>query len=191
MVRGFCLNHYRRFENEEERRNWQNPDAILVSIGLKPGLTFLDIGCGDGFFAIPAARIVGEKGVVYGLDSDEDAIDRLGKRARAEGLLNLNLKVGEAEETVLCKGCADIVFFGIVLHDFDSAPKVLSNARKMLKPDGRLVDLDWKKEPMNRGPPLRIRFSEEEAADLIEKAGLKIETVNTSEPYHYVIIARP
>jgi ubiquinone/menaquinone biosynthesis C-methylase UbiE len=190
MVRGFCLNHYRCFENGEERRNWQNPDVILASIGLKPGFTFLDIGCGDGFFAIPAAKIVGEKGVVYGLDNDEEAIDRLGERARAEGLLNLRLKVGEAEETVLCKGCADIVFFGIVLHDFDSAPKVLSNAKKMLKPDGRLVDLDWKKEPMSLGPPLRIRFSEAEAANLIEKVGLKIKTVNASEPYHYIIVAR-
>jgi ubiquinone/menaquinone biosynthesis C-methylase UbiE len=191
MVRGFCLNHYRCFENGVGRRNWQNPDVILASIGLKPGFTFLDIGCGDGFFAIPAAKVVGEKGVVYGLDKDEEAIDRLGERARTEGLLNLRLKVGEAEETVLCRGCADIVFFGIVLHDFDSAPKVLSNAKKMLKPDGRLVDLDWKKEPMNLGPPLRIRFSEEEAANLIKKAGLKIETVNVSEPYHYVIVARP
>jgi hypothetical protein len=50
--------------------------------------------------------------------------------------------------------------------------------------------LDWKKEPMNLGPPLRIRFSEAEAANLIEKVGLKIKTVNASEPYHYIIVAR-
>ena len=98
--------------------------------------------------------------------------------------------MGRGEETILCEGCADIVFFGIVLHDFESASKVLSNAKRMLKHDGRLVDLDWKKKPMDLGPPLRIRFSEEKAAGLIRDAGLKIETVKTDQPYHYVIIAR-
>lgn len=183
------MGHYGFFD-ERERKKWQNPEAVLKSIGLKPGFTFADIGCGDGFFAIPAAKVVGQKGLVYGLDVDEDAISRLSERARREGLVNLVLKVGKAEEAVLCDGCADIVFFGIVLHDFESVTKVLSNAKKMLKHDGRLVNLDWEKKPMEIGPPLRIRFSEEEAASLIKEAGFKIETVKANEPYHYVIIAR-
>lgn len=181
---------HRFFDDDTERKKWQNPEAVLASIGLKPGLTFLDIGCGEGFFSIPAARIVGEKGRVYGLDADEDAIGRLGERARKLGLSNLILRVGRGEDTILCDGCADIVFFGIVLHDFESASKVLSNAKRMLKHDGRLVDLDWKKKPMDLGPPLSIRFSEEKAAGLIREAGLRIETVKTDQPYHYVIIAR-
>jgi ubiquinone/menaquinone biosynthesis C-methylase UbiE len=184
------LGHYAFFD-ERERKKWQNPEAVLMSIGLKPGFTFVDIGCGDGFFAIPAAKVVSQKGLVYGLDVDEDAISRLSERARTKGLVNLVLKVGKAEKIILCDGCADIVFFGIVLHDFESVTKVLSNAKKMLKHDGRLIDLDWKKKPMEMGPPLHIRFSEEEAAGLIKEAGFKIETVKTNEPYHYVIIARP
>jgi cyclopropane fatty-acyl-phospholipid synthase-like methyltransferase len=44
--------------DETERRKWQNPEAILSEIGLKSGQTFVDIGCGDGSFAIPAARLV-------------------------------------------------------------------------------------------------------------------------------------
>ena len=53
--------HRHRF-NEAERRKWQNPEAILVDIGLAPGFTFVDVGCNDGFFALPAARVVGEGG---------------------------------------------------------------------------------------------------------------------------------
>lgn len=178
------------YSHETERKKWQNPEVILVSVGLQPGFTFVDVGCGDGFFTLPAARIVGKNGRVYGLDVDEDAIGRLSGRASQEDLVNLTLKVGEAEKLILCEGCADIVFFGIVLHDFKSAGKVLSNARRMLKRNGRLVDLDWKKKPMDMGPPLRIRFSEEKATSLIEEAGFKVEPVKTEEPYHYVIIAR-
>lgn len=182
---------HRIFHDETERRRWQNPELILTNIGLRPGCIFMDIGCGDGFFTLPAARLVGEKGKVYALDIDYEAIRRLRDKALKEGLRNLNLKVGAAEETIMCETCADIVFFSLVLHDFKDPSKVLKNAKRMLKRTGRLVNLDWKKEPMELGPPLRIRFSEEEARRLIEAASFKIENIKETGPYHYIIIAKP
>lgn len=179
------------YGSEQERRKWQNPEAILVDVGLKNGLTFIDMGCGDGFFALPAAKLVGKKGKVYGLDINAEAIRRLKKKSLEEGLRNMHLKVGAAEETVFCETCADIVFFGIVLHDFRDPANVLVNAKTMLKPAGRLIDLDWKKASMESGPPLRTRFSEKKAANIIQKAGFKIETVKETGPYHYMIIAKP
>lgn len=179
------------YGSEMERRKWQNPEAILVDVGLRNGLTFIDIGCGDGFFALPAARLVGKNGKVYGLDINAEAIRRLKEKGLKEDLRNMHLKVGAAEETVFCKACADIVFFGIVLHDFRDPANVLFNAKTMLKPAGRLIDLDWKKTAMQLGPPLRIRFSEKKAASVIHKAGFKIETVKEAGPYHYLIIAKP
>jgi ubiquinone/menaquinone biosynthesis C-methylase UbiE len=180
---------YRRYPDERERRKWQDPEAILNSIGLQAGLTFMDIGCGTGFFALPAARIIGESGKVYGIDKDAESINNLKKMADSEGLHNLDLTVGKAEEVVKCTACADIIFFGIVLHDFENPAVVLENARKMLKPGGRLVNLDWKKEPTELGPPLKIRFSQEEAVRLIEAAGFRIQKVAESGPYHYLVMA--
>lgn len=177
---------------ERFRRRWQNPEAILNRVGLKSGLTFVDVGCGSGFFAIPAAHIVGENGKVYGLDIDSNAISTLREKARREDLTNLDLKVGRAEETILCEECADIVFFANVLHDFENPNKVLTNARKMIKPSGRLVNLDWKKKAtVMLGPPLRIRLNEKEASNLIETTGFKVESIEESGPYHYLIIAKP
>jgi ubiquinone/menaquinone biosynthesis C-methylase UbiE len=177
--------------DDHERRRWQNPEAILSSIGLRSGLTFVDIGCGGGFFALPAARLVGKKGRVYGLDTNTDSIASLEERATREGVRNLYLTVGRAEETVICKQCADIIFIGMALHDFQDPSKVLENARSMVKPAGRLANLDWKKEPMEFGPPLRIRFSTEMAVSLIEGAGFAVETVKDTGPYHYLVIATP
>jgi ubiquinone/menaquinone biosynthesis C-methylase UbiE len=178
------------YHDEKERRKWQNPEAVLADIGLRPGFTFVDVGCGEGFFTIPAARIVGKNGKVYGVDVYKEAIDRLKEKAAKEGLRNLNLKTAAAEDTVLCERCTDIVFFGIDLHDFRDPAKVLVNAKRMLKPTGRLVDLDWKKEPMELGPPLHIRFSQEEATKRIEAAGFRIETAKEAGAYHYIIIAK-
>ena len=61
----------------------------------------------------------------------------------------------------------------------------------MLKSTGRLVNLDWRKEPMELGPPLQIRFSEKEAKSLIENTGFTIEAVKDVGSYHYIITAKP
>ena len=176
---------------DSERRRWQDPEAILSSIGLGPGFTFIDIGCGRGFFALPAARIVGKKGKVYGVDADTESIASLKEQASKEGLENVYLTIGRAEETIVCQHCADIIFIGMALHDFQDPSRVLENARSMARPTGRLVDLDWKKEPTGFGPPFRIRFSVEVAVGLIEQAGFAVETTKDSGPYHYLVIARP
>ena len=175
--------------DETTRRSWYNPEAILRDLHL--GMTFMDIGCGDGFFSILAAKKVGEKGKVYAVDSDASAIEKLKFKAETEDLKNIVAKVGAAEETVFCSECADFVFYSMVLHDFADPAKVLQNARQMIKPTGRLVDLDWKKQEMPFGPPFKIRFSEEYASGLIKRAGFQIEGVKEAGSYHYLVTAKP
>ena len=178
-------------EDEAARRRWQHPESILEGIGLAPGDTFIDVGCGDGFFALPAARTVGPHGRVCGIDIDAEALDLLQEKAFREGLDNVVLHHGAAEDLVLCEGCADIVFFGISLHDFEDPVRVLRNAKRMAAPDGRIVDVDWRKEPLPLGPPSAKKFSTEHAASLMAEAGLRVTGVAESGPYHYIITAVP
>jgi ubiquinone/menaquinone biosynthesis C-methylase UbiE len=182
----------RQFRSDDpERRQWQDPEKILTSIGVAPGMVFIDVGCGDGYFALPAARRVRPSGKVYAVDSDAAAIERLRDQVAREGLDNLFSEVREAEETVVGEGCADYVFFGIDLHDFEDPAQVLLNAKKMLRPHGHLIDLDWKDASMDFGPPQQKRFSIDKARYLIESAGFTIISVNDAGPYHYLIIASP
>lgn len=184
------VNEKRFRADDPERRTWQDPEKILASIGLREGMTFVDAGCGEGYFAIPAARIVGPGGKVCAFDINPEAIVVLCEQAADGELVNLRAKAGSGEETVLCHGCADIVFFGINLHDFADPSLVIRNAREMLKSSGKLVDLDWKATPMAFGPPAQKRFSEEKAAKLIAAAGFRIVSIEDAGPYHYRIIAR-
>ena len=180
----------RRFRADDpERKTWQDPGTIFSSIGLSTGMVFIDIGCGEGYFSLPAARRVGIGGKVLAADIDPGAVAALRTSAANEGLDNLLADVKAAEETVFCDGCADIVFFGIDLHDFADPKKVLSNAHKMLKPSGRLIDIDWKDEPMDFGPPQEKRFSVHKAQEMIEAAGFRILSVRDEGPYHYLISA--
>ena len=147
--------------------------------------------CGDGFFSILAAKRVGEKGRVYAVDIDPSAIEKVKQKAKAEGLVTIIAKAGRAEETVFCENCADFIFYSMDLHDFDNPAKVLQNAKEMLKLNGQLIDLDWKKMEMPFVPPLSIRFSEEKASGLIEATGLKVINVRDAGRYHYLITAKP
>ena len=151
----------------------------------------VDIGCGEGFFAIPSARRVGKSGTVIGIDINHEAVGRRMERAGREGLHNIQGCSGTGEETIVCEGYADVVFFGIDRHDFSDQRKVLANARRMMKTDGRLVDLDWKKETTPFGPPQNIRFSEQEAAEFIREAGFSVIEVRDIPPWFYRITAVP
>jgi len=154
-------------------------------------MIFVDIGCGDGFFALLAAKVVGEAGIVYAVDSDAEGIHRLNQKAEEQHLENIRVKVGAAEETVFCTGGANIVFCSMVLHDFKDPVQVLRNAKKMLNVKGKFVNLDWKKQQNPFGPPFRIRFSEQEAMGLLKMSGYIVTKLEDAGPYHYVITAEP
>ena len=188
MAGGGSLRRY----NNEGRSRWQDAPAILALIGLKPGDTMADIGAGDGYFSIPAAQIVGNSGSILALDAYPEAITALQTAASAAGFTNIKTTVGEAEKTLICTGCADIVLLANVLHDFNDPVAALKNARLMLKHSGKLADLDWKKDTDQPfGPPFAIRFNQEKAGALLEKAGFKVISSELVGPYHYLLIAEP
>src|SRR3972149_5543712 len=86
--------------DEATRRSWFNPEKVLADAGLGSGMVFVDVGCGDGFFTIVASQLVGEKGMVYAVDIDASAVERLKRRAAEKGLSNVKAVVAEAEEKV-------------------------------------------------------------------------------------------
>jgi ubiquinone/menaquinone biosynthesis C-methylase UbiE len=175
--------------DESIRRSWYSPEAILESLG--EGMVFADVGCGDGFFTLLAAKKVGLKGKVYAVDIDAQAIGRLKDKAALLGLQNIATEVGSAEEAVFCSKCVDMVFYSMVLHDFSDPTCVLKNAWNILKPTGILIDLDWKKMQVPFGPPYEIRFSEDYASTLLQNAGFEVIDVKDVGAYHYVLDAKP
>ncbi len=190
MEHAHQYHHGRGFHYDEvARRKMQNPEEILSGVGLREGMTFVDVGCNDGFFTMPAGKMVGDSGKVYGVDVDAEAIERLQERACDAGLKNIEALVETGEKTIFCQGCADMIFFGTVMHDFQDSLKVLKNAREMLAPGGSVVNLDWKKVPTEMGPPLEIRLTEEDAIMLMENAGLKVTEMKDLSENFYIIVA--
>jgi ubiquinone/menaquinone biosynthesis C-methylase UbiE len=188
MAGGGSLHDY----NHAERRLWQDAPAILAQIGLKPGDTLIDVGSGDGYFSIPAAKMVGYAGMVFALDVNEQALAELRAAADAASLKNIQAIHGDAEATVLCEHCSDVVLMANVLHDFTDPIAALRGARLMLRKGGKLADLDWKKEKDQlHGPPYARRFDQAKATSLLEQAGFRVVSRALVGPFHYLLLAEP
>lgn len=171
------------------RRETQDPEALWTRVGLESGATVVDVGAGTAFFAIPAARRVGPQGRVYAVEVSEELIDLLRERRGTEDLPQL-LPIQSTLSTIpLESGIADVVLLANVLHDIP--PSTLSEAVRLLKPHGRLVNVDWKKLESPGGPPFEIRLSLPEAEELLGRHGLATIDRWDFGPWHYGLILRP
>lgn len=115
--------------------------GVVASLGITPGLTVLDLGCGDGTTAIPAARLGGD---VLGVDIAKNLVDAGNRRAQAEGLTNLRFQQGDATNL---SGLADRQF-ELVVSIFGAmfAPRPFDVAKEMVRvtrPGGRIVMGNW------------------------------------------------
>jgi len=115
--------------------------AFLREIGIKPGQTVLDFGCRVGHYTIPAAKIVGNNGIVYAIDTEEYALKELNQRANAHKLTNIKIiKISGRTKLPPEGGTVDVVLFYDVLHYFgkDSRKSLYQEAFRVLKQDGFL-----------------------------------------------------
>lgn len=171
-----------------ERNKWQNPVTLLNHLGLSTNMCLVDIGCNDGYFTIPAARIVGVGGKIYAIDIDQEALNNLNKKLIEFKIKNVDPINARGEDAIPCHQQADRVFVGMSLHDFDDPLQVLINAKEMLKISGAIYNLDWKKEKItNLGPPADIRLSIEQVTVLAHQAGLKVEHIEDIDQNFYLI----
>lgn len=96
------------------RRKYFDPYKILKNAGLKPGQKVLEVGCGPGFFTIPAARILTNTGIIYAVDIHRLAIKRVQNKIQKEELVNINTILTDATSTDLSDQSIDLAFlFGL------------------------------------------------------------------------------
>lgn len=113
------------------------PLLKLEEMRVKSGDTVLDFGCGPGGYTLEAARIVGDRGRVYGLDVEPYATRRVAAAAARRGMDNIEVIVSGCE-TGLDSACVDVILLYDVFHDIEDADCVLDELRRVIKPQGIL-----------------------------------------------------
>ena len=129
------------FMMESRLRQWlMNPVKTLQGAGIEPGQTVLEVGCGTGFFTIPAARLLGDQGSLVAMDPLQDYARRVSAKAKAAGLHNVRVVKRDALNTGLDAASMDMVLlFGVI--PFPSLPlsRLLPEMHRVLKPDGNMA----------------------------------------------------
>jgi ubiquinone/menaquinone biosynthesis C-methylase UbiE len=129
-------------------------------LAIAPGDVIADIGAGTGYFSIPMAGFV-PRGKVFAVDAQQGMLDLLS--AKTSGLQNIEKVCARAEFTQLESGSCDLAFYANIWHELDDRGKVLLEALRILKPQGRIAILDWRKDvEWTSGPPLEHRLSPQE-----------------------------
>ena len=180
----------RAYLDSDERKSYLDARAILRASGVRAGMRFADIGSGTGFFALPAAELVGPSGHVDAVDLSPVMLEDLEAKLGRTTVQNVTAVLSTEDRIPLADRSVDVVFLACVLHEL-AGPATLLECRRIVRPQGRLTDIDWKKEEMEFGPPREHRLDESEAKALLADAGFSPTRTFQAGPYHYGIEARP
>jgi ubiquinone/menaquinone biosynthesis C-methylase UbiE len=167
------------------------PDKFWQDLGLRAGQTVVHLGSGPGFYVIPAATIVGKSGKCIGIDIQANLLAETESRAAREGVADIVHTIrGNLENergSTLPPASGDWVLVANILHQ--SAPaKIFAEAARVVKPDGRVVVVEWDVGASPLGPPGSVRIAKPDALAAAEGAGLKAWREFKPSPYHYGII---
>ena len=163
-----------------------NPDQIIKSIPLKSNMNACDLGCGSGGWVIPLARILKE-GTVYAVDILEEALSALNSKTSSQGIINIKTIKGDVEGNLnLKEDYFDLVLMTNLLFQVDNKLAVLELAKRLIKNDGMIMVVDWKKDAPMGSKEGRISLSE--TKEIGEKIGLKVEKEFLAGGFHWGVI---
>lgn len=117
---------------------FRNPYKLLKTAGLKAGQKVLEVGCGPGFFTIPAAKIVGNEGFVYAVDIHPRAIEKIQDKIERKGIQNVRPILANASNTGLPDRSIDLTFIFGLRYIAGGLENVISEIHRILKPGGVL-----------------------------------------------------
>ena len=126
---------------ESRFRRWLlNPVKTLKGAEIKPGQSVLEVGCGTGFFTIPAAEMIGDKGSLIAMDPLSDYVERVSKKVKEADLKNVRVVKRDALDTGLDNASIDMVLlFGVIPFPFLPLARLLPEMHRVLQPGGTLA----------------------------------------------------
>jgi precorrin-6B methylase 2 len=174
--------------DRSERESEENPEGALDAIGIKPGMVVADVGAGTGYMSLRMAKRVGPSGKVYSEDVQPEMLRRLRQNATDAKLNNIQTVLGGEADPRLPPNALDLILLVDVYHEFSQPQKMLRKMRESLKPDGRLVLLEYRKED----PSIPIRpehkMSVQEVKLEVEAEGFHLDQVLETLPRQHIII---
>jgi ubiquinone/menaquinone biosynthesis C-methylase UbiE len=175
---------------------WPEPAAVLTRLGVRPGMTVIDLCSGDGWFTLQIARIAR---TVFAIDIDSKLLETARLRLEESGRTNCRFIEGDAYDVAsLAPEPADFVFLANAFHGVPEKPRLVTGVRAALKPSGLFAIVNWHARPREetvvlgepRGPATELRMTPEATIESVEPIGFRLSEVVDVSPYHYGAVFR-
>ncbi|MFZ3578932.1 class I SAM-dependent methyltransferase [Virgibacillus sp. DJP39] len=171
----------------DERKVLLPPNKIIEYLKLDPDDIVADLGAGNGYFTIPIAT--GTNNTVHAVDIEPKMLDMLKEYAAKEQLDNINYVVSDLEDIQLVDSSVNKVIVSLVIHEVANLETALTEIKRILKPGGELLMIEWKAVDTESGPPLHERISSEKMLELLNTMNFEAEVIDLN-PKHYAVKAR-
>jgi ubiquinone/menaquinone biosynthesis C-methylase UbiE len=130
----------------DSRDREEDCKTMLAALHVKPGDVVCDLGCGNGFYTLKLAKLVGDKGKVVAVDIQREMLELLKDRAAEEKITNIEPVLGTVVDPKLPEGSIDLLLLVDVYHEFSNPEQMLAAIRKSLKPTGRIALAEFRAE---------------------------------------------
>ncbi|HHL40419.1 MAG TPA: class I SAM-dependent methyltransferase [Deltaproteobacteria bacterium] len=173
---------------EEGRAAWQKPRRVIDVLPLDEGDRAADIGAGSGYFTVLLAEKVGPRGTVFAVDIEQEMLDYIERRLRAEGIGNVVTVLAGDDDPRLPEEAVDLVFICDTYHHLPDRVEYMRRLKKVLRPGGRVAIVDFRAEKTPVGPPLSMRLSRSQVIEEMEAADFSLEGEFYFLPYQYFLV---
>jgi ubiquinone/menaquinone biosynthesis C-methylase UbiE len=173
---------------DPKRDAYQKPDEVVKALKLEQGEVVADIGAGSGYFTFRLARPVGERGRIYAVDVSPDMVLYLNRRVRDLNVKNVVTILSAPDDPLLGDGSVDRFLIVDTWHHIGGHARYLALLKRMLKPGGQVIMIDFKKAKTPVGPPMEIRIDRDDLVREMEANGFQLAAEHTFLEYQYFLI---
>jgi ubiquinone/menaquinone biosynthesis C-methylase UbiE len=171
-----------------DREREEEPDRAIAALAIAPGSTVADVGAGSGYMTVRLAAAVGPSGRVFATDVQHEMVSRLVARLDAAKIRNVTPVLATPDDPRLPDAALDLVLMVDVYHELSAPQRTLQQLKRTLRPGGRLVLLEYRKED----PAIPIREEHKmtvaEAKAEVEAEGFRLASVIESLPRQHILI---
>ena len=173
-----------------EREAEEEPSRAIEALGLRAGMTVADIGAGSGYYTVRMARKVGPEGKVYATDIQVGMLSLLMRRAKQEQIPNIVPVLGAVDDPKLPPGSLDLALMVDVYHELSAPQAFVRRLREALKPDGRLVLIEFRKEDPRVPIREEHKMSVAQVRQELSADGYAIDEVIDILPWQHIIVLK-
>jgi len=171
-----------------ERTTWQQPDAVVRALAIRRGQTIAEIGAGPGYFTLRLAKAVGKNGRVLASEVEPKMIAVLRDRLVSKKVTNVTPVLGLPDNPLLPQGLADQILIVNTFHHLPNGVAYLRGLKRCLKPEGRIVNIDFHEWALPVGPSPSEKVSRAAFVAMAQKAGYAVAYEHPFLAHQYFVV---